>query len=146
MGLVYTPSKRLWARQLDGSFAPVVTLDGGKTFDDTLSETSENAPQTKAVNAAFEVVNMKLQELEDSIGTGGSGGTSSDVPVASDSVAGKVKIGSGLDVAEDGTISVNENSIVTIMENNTHEFTEQEIKDAFDQAQADDADTNDDVV
>ena len=145
MGLVYTPSKRLWARQLDGSFAPVVTLDGGKTFDDTLSETSENAPQTKAVNAAFEVVNMKLQELEDSIGTGGSGGTSSDVPVASDSVAGKVKIGSGLDVAEDGTISVNENSIVTIMENNTHEFTEQEIKDAFDQAQAD-ADTNDGVV
>ncbi|WP_301204791.1 hypothetical protein [Bacteroides acidifaciens] len=145
MGLVYTPSKRLWARQLDGSFAPVVTLDGGKTFDDTLSETSENAPQTKAVNAAFEVVNMKLQELEDSIGTGGSGGTSSDVPVASDSVAGKVKIGSGLDVAEDGTISVNEESIVTIMENNTHEFTEQEIKDAFDQAQAD-ADTNDDVV
>lgn len=145
MGLVYTPSKRLWARQPDGSFAPVVTLDGGKTFDDTLSETSENAPQTKAVNAAFEIVNTKIQELEDSIGTGGSGGTSSDVPVASDSVAGKVKIGSGLDIAEDGTISVNENSIVTIMENNTHEFTEQEIKDAFDQAQAD-ADTNDDVV
>lgn len=145
MGLVYTPGKRLWARQSDGSFAPVVTLDGGKTFDDALSETSENAPQTKAVNAAFEVVNTKIQELEDSIGTGGSGGTSSDVPVASDSVAGKVKIGSGLDVTEDGTISVNEASIVTIMENNTHEFTEQEIKDAFDQAQAD-ADTNDNVV
>ena len=47
MGLRYTPGKQLWAKQPDGSFAPIVTLDGGKTYDDTLSDTSENAPQTK---------------------------------------------------------------------------------------------------
>lgn len=67
MGLRYAPGKQLWAKQPDGSFAPIVTLDGGKTYDDTLSDTSENAPQTKAVNAAFEVVNEKLQSLEESI-------------------------------------------------------------------------------
>lgn len=145
MGLRYTPGKQLWAKQPDGSFAPIVTLDGGKTYDDTLSDTSENAPQTKAVNAAFEVVNEKLQSLEESIGIGGgSGGTSSDVPVASSSIAGKVKIGFGIDVDEDGTISLSETSVVKIMEDNTHEFTDQEIKDAFDEAA--NAGTNDNVV
>ena len=65
-------------------------------------------------------------------------------PVASSSIAGKVKIGSGIDVDEDGTISLSETSVVKIMEDNTHEFTDQEIKDAFDEAA--NAGTNDNVV
>ena len=42
------------------------------------------------------------------------------------------------------SISLSETSVVKIMEDNTHEFTDQEIKDAFDEAA--NAGTNDNVV
>lgn len=131
MGLIYRRSHVLQIRNAEGSFTPIITLDGQKTFDSVLSEESENAPQTKVIAAQFKDISEKLESIESAIGNIGSGGAG-NVPTASAEVLGGVKIGDGIDVDTDGTISLNQEKVVTIMEENTTEFTESEIKKLFD--------------
>lgn len=54
-------------------------------------------------------------------GTGGSGGGSADVPIASDTVAGIVRVGENLKISADGVLSVD--TATTVEEDNTRPVT-----------------------
>lgn len=122
--------------------------DKNKTITQTVEVKSDSSKyvKTTTIYRATETQNKRIEEHYEAYGLAAytyiaefaspGGNTSS---IASTDTLGMVKVGQGLDISEDGTLSVNVETsaekAASIVEENMQDFTESEIEDIYDTAE-----------
>lgn len=122
--------------------------DNNKTITQTVEVKSDSSKYVKitTIIQATETENKRIVERYEAYGLAAytyiaefasSGGSTSSI--ASADTLGMVKVGQGLDISEDGTLSVNVETsaekAASIVEKNMQDFTESEVEDIYDTAE-----------
>lgn len=159
MGLVnqsteFLPDKSIVQESDEATITTVKGVDesGNKTITQTVLVKSDSSQyiKTTTIIPATETDNKKIIEKYDVSGlaayTYASEFASSSGTVASADTLGMVKVGQGLEISEDGTLSVNVETsaekAASIVEENMNDFTGEEVTEVFDTAESGLTDTD----